>query len=204
MSETAANPLAPPCYSPVNPAVPAPGIERYQRLDPDLLSPRARWTRALRPRPFRQSARPAKGHSQPEATHPRSRRPTARPGGAVGAHRQEAASAARARRATLAAAYCRPRSGRAARDRPPVAAHAGGGAALSFVRVRGAFARRDRSCRSRAHRPAGADAAARRLPPRPRAAPAGGHHRPASAFVRIGVACRTGGASSAHPPRRPP
>lgn len=42
MSETAANPLAPPCYSPVNPAVPAPGIERYQRLDPDLLSPRAR------------------------------------------------------------------------------------------------------------------------------------------------------------------
>ena len=85
--------------------------------------------------------------------------------GAVGSARPQASSVAAARGATLATACClRPRG--ASWDRPRLGAHGRGLPAGPEHRSGGDWARRDRTCRGRARRRAGAGPIARRPAPR--------------------------------------
>jgi hypothetical protein len=152
--------------------LPRGGIVENQRVGPDPFSPRARGTRALRQGKLGQPAGPAARHPQSQAARARSCDPAARRAGAVGSARPQAPSAAAARRAIVAAAPVRPRSGRTGWDRPVVSAHGGGLLAGAEHRSDGHCARRDCARRGCAHRPPGARAVAHPSPPRPIAASA--------------------------------
>ena len=147
-----------------------------QPLGPDPFSPRARRARAPRQGKLGQPRGPAARHPQSQAARARSCDPAAERAGAVGSARPQAPSAAAARRAIVAAAPVRPRSGRTGWDRPVFGAHGGGLPGGAEHRSDRHCTRRDRARRGCAHRPPGACPVARPPPPRTTAArTASGH-----------------------------
>jgi len=149
------------------------GIQESQQLGPDPFLSRARCARALRARKLRQPVRPATRHPQSEATRARSRGPAAERAGAVESARPEASSVAALRRATIAAAACCDRPGRASRNRPVIVTHGRGFRAAVAYRSGGYCLRPDRARQRCAHRAAGACPAARDPAARTISAPAG-------------------------------
>ena len=162
MPEMVADPPDLPCYLLFS----GDGIEESQRVAPDPLLPRARDARGRfaegsSGNPRRTAAR----HPQSQAAGARSSRKAADRAGAGQADRPQAPSVDALGRAILAAARDnRPR--RASRDRAVVVAHRRGSLPGVIHCPGRPLAQRNRACRGRAHRPAGACAAALGSAPR--------------------------------------